>query len=133
MSTGFLFVYGTLRSEGDLPMYQEIMRHADYAGEAMVPGRLYDLGPYPALVPAAEEGSGYNVVGELYRLHPDYREEMLQRLDVYEGVPDQLYRREQWTALREDGHEVAAWVYVYDRPLHDATLIPSGDYFRPDA
>jgi len=134
MATGFLFVYGTLRSEGNRPMYHEITRHADYVGEAMVPGRLYDLGPYPALVPADEmEAAKYHVVGELYRLHSDRRAEMLRRLDVYEGVPDGLYRREQWTALREDGLEVATWVYVYDRPLHDATLIVSGDYFRPDA
>jgi gamma-glutamylcyclotransferase (GGCT)/AIG2-like uncharacterized protein YtfP len=132
MATGFLFVYGTLRSEGDRPMYHEMTRHADYVGEAMVPGRLYDLGSYPGLVPADEE-NGYTVIGELYRLHPDYREQMLRRLDVYEGVPDGLYRREQWTALREDGLEVAAWVYVYDRSLHDATLIASGDYFAPDA
>jgi gamma-glutamylcyclotransferase (GGCT)/AIG2-like uncharacterized protein YtfP len=134
MPTRFLFVYGTLRSEGDRRMYHAFSRHADYVGKAMVPGRLYDLGPYPALVSVDEgEPAEYHVVGELYRLHPDRWADVLARLDAYEGVEAGLYRREQWTALRDDGLEVPAWVYVYARPLRDATLIPSGDYFAPDA
>ena len=49
-----LFVYGTLRRQSPHPMARYLARHARYVGTARVAGRLYDLGPYPGMLPAAE-------------------------------------------------------------------------------
>ena len=74
-----------------------------------VRGRLFDLGPYPALVDLDDPTAGWvegfvRPVGEL---------ELRDRLDPYEGVDEGLYRRA--SALTAAGR--VAWVYVYARPL----------------
>jgi gamma-glutamylcyclotransferase (GGCT)/AIG2-like uncharacterized protein YtfP len=111
-----LFVYGTLRG-GDVRSHH--LDGADYLGVHAVDGyRLYDLGPYPAVV--AGEG---RVVGEVYELSTATH---LRLLDEVEGCHHEppLYRREVV--------EVAggvAWIYVYARPLATgARLIESGDW-----
>lgn len=60
---------------------------------------LYDLGAYPALVPAGEG----TVRGEVYSVSPEH----LERLDRYEGCPD-LYRRE--VIELSDGSRAEAYV-----------------------
>jgi gamma-glutamylcyclotransferase (GGCT)/AIG2-like uncharacterized protein YtfP len=50
-----LFVYGSLRSGFRSHMYEYISRYFTLLGEAKVKGLLYDLGSYPAGVPAKEE------------------------------------------------------------------------------
>jgi gamma-glutamylcyclotransferase (GGCT)/AIG2-like uncharacterized protein YtfP len=81
-----------------------------------VRGRLYDLGPYPALVDAGDAGAGW-VEGFV---RPVGLDELSQRLDRYEGVDEGLYRRIALTT--EAGRSV--WVYVYARPLPDAARGP---------
>ena len=44
-----LFVYGTLRRAVMHPMHATLSRAAEFAGAAMLPGRLYDLGEYPGV------------------------------------------------------------------------------------
>ena len=112
-----VFVYGTLRG-GDVRSHH--LDGAEYLGTHAVEGyRLFDLGPYPAVVP----GEG-RVVGEVYELATATH---LQLLDEVEGLHQAppLYRREEI--------EVAggtAWIYVYARPLAPgARRIESGDWF----
>jgi len=116
-----LFVYGTLRP-GSTPSSGQLTDDLASAGPATVQGMLYDLGGYPGL--AAGDGL---VHGELLRI-PDRRR--LESLDRYEecGGPSPLFRREITRACRRDGCEVAAWIYVYARPVAGAPRIESGDY-----
>jgi gamma-glutamylcyclotransferase (GGCT)/AIG2-like uncharacterized protein YtfP len=99
----WLFAYGTLGPRGRLGR--------DAAGwrPDAVRGRLYDLGPYPALVdlddPAADWVEGH--------VRPADRAELERRLDPYEGVGEGLYRRV--AATTREGRR--AWVYTYARPL----------------
>lgn len=98
-----LFAYGTLGPG-----------RGDPAGSGrwesdMVRGRLYDLGPYPALVGADDPGAGW-VHGHVRAVEPD---EFAGGLDDYEGVAEGLYRRAR--ATTRAGRPV--WVYLYARPL----------------
>lgn len=81
-----LFVYGTLK--------RGCSNHAQLAGQSFVgaartaPGfRLFNLGGYPALVAHPSDRDG--VTGEVWSVDA----ECLQRLDVFEGVHEGLYRR----------------------------------------
>ena len=107
-----LFVYGTLkRGERNhrLLADQRFVRSA-----ATAPGfRLYDLGPYPAMVPDADAGP---VQGELFSVS----ECTTAELDDVEGVPDLFDRRR---VELDDG--TSAWAYLYARTIPDGT--PSGD------
>ena len=85
MST-LLFVYGTLK--------RECSNHAQLAGQTFIgmartpPGyRLYDLGGYPGIAVRPEDREG--VVGEVWSVD----DAALERLDLFEGVHEGLYRR----------------------------------------
>ena len=119
-----LFVYGTL-----LPglALHGAMQGARCLGKASVPGRLFDLGPYPALV----AGPG-RVVGLLYAVS----EAQLARLDALEeydpaDAVQSLYLRKRLAAeLVHERSVCDAYVYVYNRSVDGATPIAHGDYRR---
>ena len=78
-----LFAYGTLAPDGP-----EAAARGGWTADR-VRGRLYDLGPYPALVDCDEPGAGW-VEGYVRSIDTG---ELLRRLDAYEGVEEGLYRR----------------------------------------
>jgi len=105
-----LFVYGTLAPESP-----DVAGREGWAIDA-VRGRLYDLGPYPALVDHEDIDAGW-VEGYVRRVTWD---QLTGSLDSYEGVSEGLYRRVS-TRTRE-GRQV--WMYVYDRLLPASALGP---------
>ena len=92
-----LFVYGSLRSGFHSHVYEYISRYFNLVGDAKVKGKLFDMGSYPAGIPAEEE---VFIVGELYQIkHENEFSWAFGQLDDYEGVnveedEMQLYRRE---------------------------------------
>jgi gamma-glutamylcyclotransferase (GGCT)/AIG2-like uncharacterized protein YtfP len=125
----YLFVYGTLMNGMEA---NEILAHqgACFVGRGAMPGALYDLGDYPAVVKSDDRGG--IVHGELYELTgPD----VLRNLDEYEeyrpGRASNLFVREQVLVRRLDNERtVTAWTYLYNprRSLRRAKRIESGDY-----
>jgi gamma-glutamylcyclotransferase (GGCT)/AIG2-like uncharacterized protein YtfP len=123
-----LFVYGTLRR--GMPAHGRLAG-ARFIARASVPGRLFDLGRYPALLEA--EAPEDVVHGEAYEL-PD--KAMLAAIDAYEGcrpgVPGSLFVRKEVEAMTEDGRRLACWAYFYNAEpasgAADARPIASGDY-----
>jgi gamma-glutamylcyclotransferase (GGCT)/AIG2-like uncharacterized protein YtfP len=103
MATTLLFAYGTLA-----PHDPETAAERGWEAD-MVRGRLFDLGPYPALVDLDDPRAGW--------IRGYVREVTLAQLsgplDEYEGVREGPYRR-TLTTTRADRQ---AWVYVYARPL----------------
>src|SRR5688500_1779696 len=98
-----------------------------YVGRAHIRGHLFDLGLYPAAVPAPEG----QVWGEVYRTGSPA--EVLVALDDIEGFrlddPDKsLYTRQRARVILPDGTDDEAWVYFYNAPLGQARRIDSGDY-----
>ena len=61
-----LFVYGTLRRTSNHPMAAYLARNGRFVGRAKTPGQLYDLGPYPGMLPAVLDSDW--VHGDLFAL-----------------------------------------------------------------
>jgi gamma-glutamylcyclotransferase (GGCT)/AIG2-like uncharacterized protein YtfP len=125
----FVFFYGTLMAGFDRRRRAGIDHELTYIGRGCIKAALFDLGLYPAAVPAPD-GS---VWGEVYDISDV--EQVLAALDDIEGFspahPDRsLYLRGEADVTLPDRHSVRAWVYFYNAPLGQAPRITSGDYLE---
>jgi gamma-glutamylcyclotransferase (GGCT)/AIG2-like uncharacterized protein YtfP len=123
------FFYGTLMTGFDRRRRVGIESKLTYVGRGSIHAALFDLGIYPAAIPA-DDG---RVWGEVYEM-VDARA-VLAALDELEGYspddPDRsLYTRARVPCSLEDGRSVEAWVYFYNAPLGQAPQIASGDYLE---
>lgn len=124
-----LFVYGSLRSGFRSPAYEYISQFFNFIGEAKVKGKLFDMGSYPAAIPANEETF---IAGELYVIRDESEFSWaIGQLDDYEGVnvesdEVQLYRRELAEAIIADKN-IIAWMYWYNGDVKGKPEIVSGD------
>ncbi|MEO6235759.1 MAG: gamma-glutamylcyclotransferase family protein [Vicinamibacterales bacterium] len=124
-----VFFYGTLMAGFDRRRRAGIDDKLRYIGRGSIRGLLFDLGLYPAAVPASEG----DVWGEVYQMAEPAA--VLAGLDEIEGYrhddPDRsLYRRQQADVRLPDGSAAPAWVYFYNAPLGRAPQIASGDYLE---
>jgi gamma-glutamylcyclotransferase (GGCT)/AIG2-like uncharacterized protein YtfP len=103
LAPGLLFAYGTLGPAGP----ERVAREGWVADR--VRGRLFDLGPYPALVDWDDPDAGW-VEGHVRIVD---RRELEEYLDPYEGVDEGLFRRVAVTTA--GGRRV--WLYAYPHPL----------------
>lgn len=111
---GHVLLYGTLCASEPAHAQLRLRESLSYCGRRRVPGTLYDLGPYPGLVPGHGEARA-----ELYRID-DAR--VLARLDRYEGYDPldeahSLFIRRPVHVPRHAhsaAASLAAWVYVYN-------------------
>jgi gamma-glutamylcyclotransferase (GGCT)/AIG2-like uncharacterized protein YtfP len=124
-----LFVYGSLRSGFRSPAYEYISRYFNFAGDAKVRGRLYDMGEYPAAIPTTEDSF---ITGELYAIKQENEFSWaMGQLDDYEGMnveadEIQLYCRELADVLVNDT-VTRAWIYWYKGEVTGCPHIASGD------
>jgi len=118
-----LFVYGTLRSDfpEPCPEREHLKSIADCEGRAMMAARVYDLGPYPALLDALPGRTLMQspVMGELWMPRPG---QTLAAIDAYEACGPGFaepteYARVVRPVVTEQGKPGQAWVYVYNWPL----------------
>ena len=124
-----IFFYGTLMTPFNRAARRRVDQHLVYMGTGTIEATLFDLGIYPAAVPA----SGGRVYGELYEM--TYPAIVLRALDELEGYrPGQhdksLYTRTRTRVTLETGEAVDAWAYFYNAPLGRAERIESGDYLE---
>ena len=124
-----VFFYGTLMAGFDRRRRAGIDAKLTYIGRGSIQGALFDLGIYPAAVPAPDGV----VWGEVYSMSDAAA--VLTALDDLEGYrpddPDKsLYARDQADVTLPDGTRARAWVYFYNAPLGRASRIPSGDYLE---
>lgn len=126
----YVFFYGTLMTPFNRPGRQRVESNLAFAGRGRIRAALFDLGIYPAAVPAEDEST---VAGEVYEvLDPPA---VLAALDELEGYrpnePDRsLYLRTKTDVSLDDGGTRAAWAYFYNAPLGRAERIRSGDYLE---
>ncbi len=123
-----VFFYGTLMSPFNRPGRQRISSKLSFNGRGCIQAALFDLGIYPAAIPADDNSQ---VWGELYEMTDS--QAVLAALDEIEGYrpnePERsLYTRALTDATLEDGRVVQAWSYFYNAPLGQAQRIASGDY-----
>lgn len=112
-----LFIYGTLKRGCSSHL---ILAGQKFLGEACTtPGyTLFSLGSYPGMVAQRDDREG--VVGEIWSVD----ENALARLDVFEGVPEGLYRREIVPLLPPHAGEPAE-AFIYARALKDERRLGS--------
>lgn len=127
--THLVFFYGTLMSGFQRPGRTGLDQVLQPIGRGWIHAALFDLGIYPAAIPASDG----RVWGEIYQmLDPDA---VLSSTDELEGVnpsePDaSLYTREETLVTLDNGQMAIAWVYFYNAPLGRAERIESGDYLQ---
>ena len=123
-----VFFYGTLMSPFNRPGRQRISPKLNFTGRGSIQAALFDLGIYPAAIPAGDDSRVWGEVYETSELTV-----VLAALDEIEGhrpnEPDRsLYTRVLTDTALEDGGIVQAWTYFYNAPLGQAQRIASGDY-----
>lgn len=124
-----IFFYGTLRTGFNRTTSAGIDEFLKFAGRAWIDGKLFDLGIYPAAVPATDS----RVWGEVFEMAEAPK--VLAALDRIEGYrpaePERsLYTRVKVAATLDDGRVEDVWVYFYNAPLGRAPRIASGDYIE---
>ena len=124
-----VFFYGTLMTPFHRTGRLRIDEHLIRIGRGTIPAALFDLGIYPAAVPASDS----RVWGEVYEMtHPAI---VLRALDELEGYRSEepessLYVRSGAQVTLENGRQIDAWVFFYNAPLGRAERIESGDYLE---
>ncbi len=127
--TDLVFFYGTLMSGFKRRGRERIDSKLAPEGRGWIAAALFDLGIYPAAIPASDG----RVRGEVHRmLDTDW---VLSVLDEIEGFrpsePDaSLYTRAETPVTLDDGSVTKAWAYFYNAPLGRAQRIESGDYLE---
>ena len=124
-----VFFYGTLMAGFDRRRRAGIDNKLVYVGRGAIRAALFDLGLYPAAIPAPDG----HVWGEVYEMTD--APAVLAALDEIEGYrsehPDRsLYLRQETEVVLPDGHVAMASAYFYNAPLGRAPRIPSGDYLE---
>ena len=124
-----VFFYGTLMTPFNRTGRLRLNQHLAYRGRGTIRAALFDLGIYPAAVPASDG----QVIGEVYELTQPVP--ALRALDELEGYRPSdheisLYTRTRTPVAMEDGSTVDAWAYFYNAPLGRAERIESGDYLE---
>jgi gamma-glutamylcyclotransferase (GGCT)/AIG2-like uncharacterized protein YtfP len=127
--TDLVFFYGTLMSGFKREGRARLDAMLTPLGRGWIHAALFDLGLYPAAIPATDS----KVWGEVHRM-VDIKA-VLSTLDEIEGFspaePDtSLYRRIEATVTLDDGRSESAWTYFYNAPLGRAQRIESGDYLQ---
>jgi gamma-glutamylcyclotransferase (GGCT)/AIG2-like uncharacterized protein YtfP len=126
----FVFFYGTLMTPFNRPGRQRVDAKMAFVARGRINAALFDLGIYPAAVPATD---GSLVWGEVYEMLDSTV--VLAALDEIEGYrpaePERsLYTRVLTDVALEDGRSSPAWAYFYNAPLGRAERIESGDYLE---
>lgn len=124
-----VFFYGTLMTGFDRRRRLGMDVKMSFRGRGWILAALFDLGLYPAAVPADDR----KLWGEVFELLEP--EDVLSALDEMEGYrPDQpdtsLYTRQRVRVHFEDGTSDRTWAYFYNAPLGRAPRIDSGDYLE---
>jgi len=124
-----VFFYGTLMAGFDRRRRAGIDDRLTYVGRGAIRAALFDVGLYPAAVPAPDG----LVWGEVYEMAGPER--VLAALDEIEGYrvddPDSsLYLRQETEVRLQGGSLATASVYFYNAPLGRASRIASGDYLE---
>jgi gamma-glutamylcyclotransferase (GGCT)/AIG2-like uncharacterized protein YtfP len=127
--TDLVFFYGTLMRGFERPGRARIDALLEPAGRGWIRAALFDVGIYPAAVPADDS----RVWGEVHHMRDV--DAVLASLDEIEGYrpakPDaSLYTRIETPVTFGDGHTASAWAYFYNAPLGRAQRIASGDYLE---
>lgn len=122
--TEHVAVYGSLASCSAGQTEAGVLGALRMVGACGIPGRLYDLGDYPGLVPGEEM-----VEAELYSFTDFdtlHKLDQFERFDPSAPATSLFVRRSQWIPDRQ----IDAWVYFWNRPIGSEPRIPANSWIR---
>jgi len=124
----FLFVYGTLMKHSDLEIASFLHRYSTFFSSGYFNGILYNVSGYPGAVYLPDTAS--RVYGTILKLHDPKK--ILSQLDEYEEVGDQFPEPNEYVRLQipiqTPSGNIACWVYLYNWPADNLSVIASGNY-----
>jgi gamma-glutamylcyclotransferase (GGCT)/AIG2-like uncharacterized protein YtfP len=128
-TSSYLFVYGTLLSEGN-EFAAFLMENSTLYGDGKFKGELYDIGEYPGAI--VQPLCDHYVHGQVFLMNqPDM---ILRRLDDYEGFGDGQPEPNEFirtlTEVETDINPLNCWVYLYQLPTDGLWHIRSGNYLE---
>jgi gamma-glutamylcyclotransferase (GGCT)/AIG2-like uncharacterized protein YtfP len=129
--SSYLFAYGTLQPACAPPAIAHAVAKLHPIGEGFANGVLYDLGGYPGAV--LDSSSDQRITGLVLHLPEDAN--VLREIDAYEefdpAAPDtSQFIRILHPVVLATGESLRCWIYVYNRNLGSARILPSGVYRR---
>ena len=125
--TEFVFFYGSLitgqSGREELPGIEKMI---SLISQASVAGTLFDLGDYPGLI-LSDRGL---VFGEVYRIHRESTQQLLDRLDIFERFDptnrsESLFIRQM---VRMVEPNIDAWLYIYNQDTCGHPIVASGKW-----
>ena len=128
-TSSYLFVYGTLLTEGN-EFAAFLMANSVLYGSGKFKGKLYDIGEFPGAV--FQPSSEYDVHGQIFLMNQP--EMILRRLDDYEGFgagqpePNEFIRT--LISVETEDKPVNCWAYLYQLPTDGLWHIRSGNYLE---
>ena len=125
------FVYGTLLpDQPNFRLWGDSISRMEYG--RIKDCQLFDMGAYPMLVESNEK----YVHGMLVFVIPEYKDEMIARIDELEGYDpekhgESAYNREMREVELESGKTVTAWVYLGHKKYIDKEKpVPGGKWAK---
>jgi gamma-glutamylcyclotransferase (GGCT)/AIG2-like uncharacterized protein YtfP len=128
-SNSYLFVYGTLLSEGN-QFAAFLMENSTFYSKGKFSGKLYDVVEYPGAI--SDPGCGYFVHGQVFFMNDPAS--ILRRLDDYEGFGDEQPQSNEFIRelieVETDDKPLKCWAYLYNFPVDGLWHIKSGNYLE---
>lgn len=122
----YVFVYGTLR-QGETRDINRLLPAPRWVGRACVPGMLYDLGAYPALLldaPGSVHGEVYEISAELESLLDEIEE-------VWPEQGAEYCKRERAVQVERTAESIVCLVYeIAPDRIQGMPAIACGDWVR---
>ena len=129
-SPEYLFVYGTLLNQSNLPIASFLGQNSKIVSEGSFPGLLYEIGTYPGAVYIP--GSKQKVHGLILQISNPT--DIFKRLDTYEETGPEFEQPNEF--IRKlipvqgiNAKKYHCWVYLYNHSIDKKILISSGKYY----
>ncbi len=126
-SSEYLFVYGSLKRSFKHAIHQHLVMYANFVDEGQFQGKLYQIDWYPGVMESPNPND--RVSGEVFRVNaPNI---LLPLLDQFEGYDPMRHGKGEYIRcirpiLTRDKVTLSCQIYLYNWPIKEAKLIPSG-------
>lgn len=123
-----LFVYGSLRAGEAGEMAALLHAHARHRGEGTIRACLYAVSWYSAAAPCDDPAAA--VHGDVFELHPETADRVMETLDAYEGEDFALRPVE---VRMGDETSLEAEAYLFAARVDGLRRVAHGDWRRARA
>ncbi len=136
MKSEFLFVYGFLKKGFRSNAKKELTKNSFFVGNATLNGKLFLVKDYPGAVESKVKNIKNTIYGELYKIKN--QRHLFTILNEFEECSKRfpeptLFKKKLCKVTTEEGKEIKAWVYIYNRETRGLQQIKSGVFTKKTA